>query len=217
MKILLISDTHRNHPDLSVYKDLADIVVHAGDLTGRGGRYETEDELFMLGLNKKYFRKIIFIPGNHDFFFEHSWDEAVKMAEENGICVLNDSGVEVDGVNFWGSASTPEFCSWAFNRKRGEEIREYWDLIPDDTDVLITHGPPYGILDRVNNDIQDDKHQGCQDLLKTVVERVKPQIHVFGHIHEGYGYKEANGIHFYNVSYVDENYVPGQSPIVVEV
>lgn len=217
LRILFTSDTHKMHPDLSKFKDLADVLVHSGDLTGRGGRHETEDELFWLGEQLNFFDEVIFVPGNHDFFFERFKTEGRLLAEAEGIIFLNDSGIEIDGVKFWGSAITPEFCSWAFNRKRGEQIDKHWKIIPKDTDVLITHGPPYGVLDKVNNDMSADRHQGCNELLFHVTKRVKPEVHAFGHIHEGYGQERIRGTHFVNSSFVNEYYIPGNQPIIVEV
>jgi len=90
--------------------------------------------------------------------------------------------VIIEGVKFYGSPWQPRFFDWAFNLDRGEEIKKKWDLIPMDTDVLITHGPPYGILDLTH----EGEKVGCEELMKAVL-RVQPKIHIFGHIHEAYG------------------------------
>ncbi len=97
----------------------------------------------------------------------------------------------IDGVRFYGSPWQPWFYDWAFNLERGPEIRAKWDLIPEGIDVLITHGPPYGIGDLIAR----SDNAGCQDLLE-VVEKIKPKVHVFGHIHEDYGIT-SNGVTTY--------------------
>jgi Icc-related predicted phosphoesterase len=101
---------------------------------------------------------------------------------------------------------------WAFNLQRGPALREKWALIPEGTDVLITHGPPFGILDWTAR----GERVGCEDLLEAV-RRVKPRLHVFGHIHEGYGEHEQDGTRFVNASICTEAYQPTNAPIVVDV
>lgn len=95
-------------------------------------------------------------------------------------------------------------------RNRGQEIKQHWDLIPASIDVLVTHGPPFGIFDETIDEIR----VGCEDLRIAVQERVKPRIHCFGHIHEcGDSISEIDAITFVNCSYVDERYRPVNSPI----
>jgi hypothetical protein len=125
---------------------------------------------------------------------------------------LQDSGVDIDGIKFWGSPWQPEFYNWAFNLPRGPELARVWAQIPNDTDVLITHGPPYGVLD----EIYHGKRVGCQDL-SDALERVKPKVHVFGHIHEGYGVLEQNGTTYVNASLCNQYYQLVHSPIVIDV
>jgi len=116
---------------------------------------------------------------------------------KNATCYLENSGVEIDGVKFWGSPWQPEFFNWAFNLPRGRRLAEIWALIPDDTEVLITHTPPYGILDRVDS----GEHVGCEDL-RRALQRVKPKVHVFGHIHEDRGVVEQKRHHIYQCLYL---------------
>lgn len=121
------------------------------------------------------------------------------------------------GLKFWGSPIQPWFHDWAFNRWRGSltegSIKKHWDMIPDDTDVLITHGPPKGFGDRP---FGREKPVGCDDLLAAVL-RIKPKLHVFGHIHGGYGFDVFNGTIFLNASSVDEAYKPVNSPVVFDI
>jgi Icc-related predicted phosphoesterase len=112
-----------------------------------------------------------------------------------------DSGVTIEGIKFWGSPVTPFFHNWAFNRYENE-IGPHWDLIPEGIDVLITHGPPHGILDKT---IREGWSVGCKSL-KAKVDQIKPQVHVFGHIHEEMGQVEIGGTTFINASVVDERY-----------
>lgn len=125
---------------------------------------------------------------------------------------LCDSGVTIDGVNFWGSPITPTFFNWAFNRDRGRNILKHWEKIPLDTDVLITHGPPYGILDYTMSKM----NVGCEELLKKV-KLIKPQYHLFGHIHEAYGVYNDESTTYMNGSILDEDYIIANEPILFEI
>lgn len=128
----------------------------------------------------------------------------------------------IDGVKFWGSPWQPEFCNWAFNLSRGIKLKEKWDLIPADTNVLITHGPPMGILDNVtkfngHTGELEIQHVGCVDLYNRVMELKSLQLHVFGHLHDGYGKQKINKTIFVNASICTEEYKPTNAPIVVEL
>ncbi|XP_050300876.1 UPF0046 protein T07D4.2 [Anthonomus grandis grandis] len=126
---------------------------------------------------------------------------------------LEDSGIEICGVKIWGSPWQPEFGHWAFNLKRGKECLSKWNLIPDDTDVLLTHSPPLGHGDLVCSGVR----AGCVELLTTVQKRVKPKYHIFGHIHEGYGVSSDGKIIFINASTCDINYIPSNLPMVFDI
>ena len=155
-------------------------------------------------------RHKVMIAGNHDFFFE-KYPRQVKKVITN-IEYINDSGTTIEGFKIWGSPVQPWFYDWAFNRKRGQDIRKHWDLIPTETDILITHGPPFGILDQT---IRGEK-VGCEDLTDIVQNRVKPSLHVFGHIHEAYGQEQIGETLYVNASMVDLAYRPVREAIVVE-
>jgi Icc-related predicted phosphoesterase len=156
------------------------------------------------------FKHKIFIAGNHDFGFEFHTDIAEEF-KEKGIIYLFDSEVVIDGVKFYGSPWQPEFHNWAFNLPRGEKLAEKWSKIPTNTDILITHGPVYGILDYA----PIGGHVGCEELYKKVFE-VKPKIHVCGHIHDSYGQKSIDGVEFLNASVLDDTYQHAHKPIVVD-
>lgn len=117
---------------------------------------------------------------------------------------LCDSGTEVDGVRIWGSPWQPEFCGWAFNLPRGEPCRQKWREIPEGTDVLLTHGPPLGHGDRCSS----GQRAGCLDLLDEVQSRIRPQVHCFGHIHEGFGATTDGQTLFLNASTCTLRYKP---------
>ena len=208
MKIVFISDTHGFHESLELPK--GDMIIHAGDVTKRGKRNQVID--FLDWYSKLDFKHKIFIAGNHDFHFEKENQEEINNMIPKNVTYLNDSGIEIDGLKIWGSPVQPWFYDWAFNRQRGAEIQKHWDLIPNDLDILITHGPPRGILDlTVRN-----KSAGCENLLCKIKE-VKPKIHIYGHIHEGYGKIEMFGIEFINASVLDVNYRLTNSPIEIEI
>ena len=209
MKITFFSDTHNQHSRISFTS--GDLLVFCGDLTTRGALSEVKEfSEFLKNLNFKY--KIV-IAGNHDFCFEdHRRNEAEKILTDNGIIYLNDSGVEIDGINFWGSPIQPWFHDWAFNRSRGDEIKKHWDLIPINTNILITHGPPHGILDLCS----DGGRVGCDELLNCI-KKIKPKINAFGHIHESYGIIELEGTKFINASSLSKNYKQTNPPINIEI
>lgn len=197
MRIVLISDTHNQHRALQLPE--GDLLIHAGDISGRGLQSEVQD--FMDWMGRLPYQHKVLIAGNHDFLAERNPEQFASMLPE-GVTYLNDSGTEIEGFKVWGSPIQPWFYDWAFNRQRGADIARHWDLIPADTDILITHGPPHGILDRV----QDGQHVGCEELLKKV-EAIQPLLHVFGHIHEAHGEEQHGTTRFVNASVLNLRYL----------
>jgi len=208
LRIVCISDTHGQHPKLGVPD--GDVLIHAGDFMAFG---DTPREIvdFNQWLGKQPHRHKIVIAGNHDLMFERHPGAARELLD-NAI-YLENSGTEVEGLKIWGSPVQPEFNNWAFNVARGAAIRRYWEMIPDSTDVLVTHGPPFGMLDKPH---PSTPHLGCEELAKAV-ERIKPRLHIFGHIHGGHGQLTANGMCFVNASVVNEAYRLVHEPQVVEI
>jgi Icc-related predicted phosphoesterase len=198
MKIVCISDTHNLHKNLKVPD--GDILIHAGDMTCIGGIDEIEE--FNEWLGTLPHRHKIVIAGNHDVYFEEECTKA-KLLITNAI-YLNDGSVEIEGLKIWGSPISPNYQDWAFNRERGAAIRKHWEMIPEDTDILITHCPPFGILDF--ND--KGKHEGCQDLLEIVQQKIKPRLHVFGHLHDAHGQVQIGETLFVNASMVNKIHYP---------
>mgnify|MGYP006291605781 CR=1 FL=1 len=205
MKLIVISDTHGQHRSLEIPD--GDVLIHAGDLTRHGTLGDVREFNNFLG-TLPHPHKIV-IAGNHDFCFEKDR----KACEEilTNCIYLQDQEVVIDGVKFYGSPWQPWFYDWAFNLQRGPEIRAKWELIPEDTDVLITHGPPHGIEDMT----AQGEHAGCQDLLE-VIEEIKPKMHIFGHIHEGYGVTVNRETTFINASSADQLYRLLNPPIVFD-
>jgi Icc-related predicted phosphoesterase len=216
-RITFISDTHTKHDKVNGFLTGGDILVHAGDLTGRG--YITEIENFMKWYdNINNYDTKVFIAGNHDFGFEND-NEKVKglLTGYKTIEYLQDDllmvGEDYDTmIKIWGTPWQPEFHNWAFNLPRGEKLKEKWDMIPMNTDILITHGPPFGKLDYVP---YDGVNVGCEELMKRV-EEIKPKIHVFGHIHEGYGYVFDGNTHFINAAVLNGRYEYRNKPVTVD-
>ena len=212
-KITFISDTHNKHKHLTSkgmgnILGSGDYLIHAGDCTSMGSKSEITQ--FLEWFSNTDFKHKIFIAGNHDFGFEKQTDIAQEY-KEMGVIYLFDSSVIIDGIKFYGSPWQPEFHNWAFNLSRGEELAEKWEQIPSDVDVLITHGPAYGILDYA----PIGGHVGCEELYRKIVE-VKPKIHVCGHIHDGYGQKTMGGIEFLNASVLNDRYEHAHKPIAIE-
>lgn len=195
-----------------------DVLVIAGDFTNRGRPQEIHD--FQAQVRKCIrtigYSAVVAIAGNHDLMFERSYSDAIKLLDPNpgeGFYYLQDSGCEINGVKFFGQPWQPFFCNWAFNVKTEAELQEKWNLCPDDTDVWITHGPPAGILDMC----PDGRCVGSTSLLDAAMNRVKPRLHVFGHIHHSYGEINSMKTKFVNAATCNEQYLPVNPPIVVNL
>ena len=186
------------------------MIIHSGDFCNGGDYFECVEFFAWFGsLPHKY--KLV-IAGNHDVWMEKASRSEINAIIPPGIHYLQDEGVTIEGLNFWGSPVQPEFFDWAFNRKRGLAIQEHWNLIPKNTDVLITHGPPMSILDKAPGNV----HVGCANLFTTIRD-LKLKLHVFGHIHDGYGIEVKNNIMFVNAAICTEQYKPINAPRTVQI
>ena len=220
IKLVVLSDTHGHHRSVEIPD--GDVLVFAGDFMTSGYKHQEVKDFGKWFSNQPHRYKIL-VSGNHDRMVESFPQYCLEKFSKN-VIYLQDSGCEINGWNFWGSPFQPEFNNWAFNVPRGTLIRKHWDLIPNDTDILITHGPPYGVLDQINTPRSKyftEGHLGCEELSK-VVNNISPIVHIFGHIHGGYGqlitcYGEDNYSAFYNASICNEEYKPVNKPHVIEL
>ena len=209
MRITLISDTHTKHRNITPDLPGGDLLIHAGDIMNSG--YDENDiwEFLQWFESQDQYKSQVFIAGNHDRFFENKPSETknilveypyVSYLQDCPLTYVNEEANE--SCKLYGSPWQPEFYQWAFNLPRnGEDLKEKWFWIPKDTDILVTHGPPFGHCDEAPY----GGHVGCE-LLRERVDEFPPKIHVFGHIHDGYGYKFHNGTHFFNASVLNERY-----------
>jgi Icc-related predicted phosphoesterase len=225
MRIVLISDTHSLHEQMLHRIPKGDVLIHAGDCTNVGREKEVGD--FINWYQNLEFDTKIFIAGNHDISFENkpNWLNTYLYEEnlhQSNVTYLRDDSITIDFPEFskpikiYGSPWQPEFYNWAFNLPRdGEELKKKWEQIPNDTDILITHGPAFGMLDYVM-DKYGQRNVGCE-LLKERIDVLKPLMHVFGHIHYSYGTEKINDTLFVNASICTEQYNPINEPIVVDL
>ncbi|CAI8006337.1 Metallophosphoesterase domain-containing protein 1 [Geodia barretti] len=226
-RFVCISDTHSHLPkDFQV--PAGDVLIHAGDFSNTGLPREI-DEFRQFLEGQPHPHKVV-IAGNHDLPFDvanygtlwrrfghprqfDSQQLRGLVIKARGVEYLEDSGTAINGISLWGSPWQPEFCDWAFNLPRGQPCQEKWDLIPSSVDVLVTHGPPLGHGDLCSNGMR----AGCVQLLLTIQQRVLPQYHVFGHIHEGYGLTCDGHTTFINCSTCNLTYQPVHPPVVFDV
>lgn len=229
MKIVAISDTHKQHRAITTPK--CDLLIHAGDIGwegwGRGGAECYKD--FFNWMSEQPATHKVFIAGNHDWiaFYQHSMVK--QKARENGIHYLCDDMIEIsaggklnDVLKIYGSPYSLEFCGWAFSIPRQEEeMRRRWNKIPDDVDILITHGPPQNILDSIVEVIDGEEFiiddRLGDPILKERIEEVRPKVHIAGHIHSGNGIVDIDGIKYVNASICNEKYEPINPISVIEI
>lgn len=195
MRILHISDTHGRHAELNNLPN-ADIIIHSGDFTMTGTEQEAIDFLNWF-CDLPYSHKI-FIAGNHDDCF---YNATISGLDSNCHYLCNSS-VVIDGIKFYG---VPLFIQDSLSDRQ----QKLYEDIPDDTDVLITHAPPFGILNLDNN-----IHFGSEELL-IKVNNVSPKLHLFGHIHNNFGIRRLHNIIFSNGSILDKTYTKIRSEFSV--
>lgn len=217
MRIIATSDTHERHSGLVVPD--GDVFIHAGDFTMHGDPVRVDS--FNVWLGRLPHKHKIVIAGNHDRSFEIPDADRQLMRQygqerlSNATHYLLHSGCEIEGKTFWGSPYTPFFHSdyWKFHYDPA--MVGTWNTIPENLDVLITHGPARNHLDKT---VEGD-NAGCYDLFRRVKELIEldvaPKYHLFGHIHEAYGRKEIGDCSvLLNVSAVDRQYRLREDPCV---
>jgi predicted phosphodiesterase len=224
LTIVCISDTHGQ---LHKIEDMprGDVIVHAGDATRRGDKKELTTFYKAYGSLEHPVK--LFISGNHELTldpsissFNRECSKIVKshfssvgtiryLEDEEFIIHIQDSDVR---IKVYGSPWQPKHYCMAFNLRRGTALREKWEKIPPDTDILLTHTPPHGILDKNYN----DESCGCEELKQFLDEkRISPRLHVFGHIHEEHGYQQRDNVLYVNAATCNTSYKPVNAPIVV--
>jgi Icc-related predicted phosphoesterase len=233
--ICCLSDTHGFLPDIPK----CDLLLIAGDICPAHDHNITFQGCWLNDNFYKWLKELkksgtikcaVFIAGNHDFFFEKynhqssfasfSNTDHEMLAEPSGIYYLQDSSITIGGLKIWGTPWQPIFYNWAFNLSEAQ-LAEKWKLIPNDTDIVVVHGPPHGHRD-LTWAIEDEeewpgkKHVGSPSLTERI-RQVKPKLVVTGHIHSAYGVSQLDESLIVNTSYVDESYKPAHEPVLVSV
>lgn len=222
MKVVVISDTHNRMSQVNIPP--CDLVLHCGDLTMGGYIYEAKQFLEAFSKVKATYK--VFIAGNHDFCFQEEKHRVEELLYDYpDIHYLENYSTVIEGLKIWGSPWQPWFHSWAFNFPQRPDLYEQrakslWGMIPEGTDIVLTHGPPYGVLDRVSRleAGETDPSVGCKYLLDRILH-VKPSLHCFGHIHEGYGTFNIPGCPttFVNAATLDHTYKGLNPPHVFDI
>jgi Icc-related predicted phosphoesterase len=217
--ITVISDTHGKHSQITSELPGGDLLLCAGDISSMGYKHEIQQFCKWFNNISNYKQKV-FIAGNHDWGFQDNAEETAEVVNfYKDIVYLQDDlhciGEDYTNmIKIWGSPWQPEFHNWAFNLPRNSP--EMWDVmlkIPENTDILITHGPAFGTLDTTEWD--RNMHLGCEMLAERIAS-IKPKIHVCGHIHSGYGYMFDGTTHFFNAAVLGERYTYQNKPVSFE-
>jgi Icc-related predicted phosphoesterase len=206
MNIVCISDTHDQHEKLNDILPEGDMIIHAGDISLRGNLAEIQD--FVNWFSNLPYRYKIFIAGNHDFALEKN---ASLVEIPQNVTYLNNQQVTIEDITIWGSPVTPPFYNWAFMWPL-EKRRQLYKKIPDNCDIIISHGPVFGTLDKVKM----GQNVGCP-LLKARVEEIKPKLFICGHIHEAYGSTTKDSTTYINASIMSVRYEPVNLPIKIAI
>jgi predicted phosphohydrolase len=213
-KLVCISDTHSYHRKVVVPD--GDILICAGDITWRGELTIIAD--FCNWLQELPHSNKVVVFGNHELDTQSGPNRgvALQMVKDAGAIYLEDSGCKINELEIYGSPYQPYFNDWEYNLPRdGKELREKWNQIPETVSVLVTHGPPYGVLDGVD---RVHEPQGCKLLKKRVKELSNLKLHVFGHMHKSGGQMlEIVGVKYVNAAICDDSYSPCRKPVVVEI
>lgn len=201
MRILHISDTHNQHHSLTDFPE-ANVIIHSGDFSFAGTEAEFRD--FLKWFSSLNYRHKIFIGGNHDSFLEENSAIEIRKILPSNCHYLSHSEVIIEGLKFWG---IPMFVSEDIDGSYFEKIKQ----IPANTDVLISHHPPLGILD-----LDGKINFGCPELLHKTLE-IQPKYHLFGHIHNDYGIEKSKSTTFINSSVLNGNYELSNPPVLFEI
>lgn len=206
LRLVLLSDTHQLHREVEVPD--GDILIHAGDFTMFSKSMNAIVD-FNQWLGELPHRFKVFVPGNHEFFLEA--DPSRRSLLDNATALINE-GIEIQGLRIWGSPVTPLYGG-AFGLSSAEDRRRLYAQIPENTDVLISHGPPYGVLD---SEVNSGLHSGCRELFDAVM-RVRPKLHVFGHVHSAHGIFQTDQTTFINAALLGVDGDLDNSPIALRM
>lgn len=213
LKIIAISDTHNRHDKIVIPE--CDILICAGDFTGQGRPSEVKS--FAKWLENQTARYKLVTCGNHELEMFHQLPYGSKLwFTENcpsGTLLINQS-ITIENIKFYFSPTTPFFHNWAWN-EFSEGLERAWSLIPDDTQFLVTHGQPYGINDIVEG--QPGKHLGCAFLRDRIKELKGLRTYVGGHLHTGSRHTHQDGVDYYNVSILDEEYQVANPVTIIDI
>ena len=189
MKVHCISDTHNKHEEIDLPG--GDLLIHSGDIMSSDNPSELLQ--FLMWLESQLYTTKLFIAGNHDHLLEQKPELIEKILKLfPNIIYLQDSEVTIDGIKFYGAPWIPtnrEGKAFSYLRTDHTSADSHWAKIPDDTDVLITHGPAYNKLDKIMRPIRKDQTKlnlGCPELGEKIKD-VNPQLHICGHIHSSQG------------------------------
>lgn len=207
MKFVILSDTHGHHRHLDLPS--GDVIIHGGDFSHFHNKEKALD--FITWYKSLDYQYKVLIAGNHDAIAEKEPELFAKLLGDD-ILYLQETSCTINGIKIWGSPVQPDLIGWAFGRPRGEVMKSYWDLIPNDVDILLTHTPPYGILDKTSR----GKSIGCEELMKKVI-LIEPQYHIFGHVHGSYGQEEIGNTTYINASHMNSKKGPINPPVVIEI
>lgn len=208
LQLVLLSDTHELHREVEI--PTGDILIHAGDFTmfSRSPRAIAD---FDAWLGEQPHSKKVVIPGNHEFFLDA--DPSKRHLLRNATLLINET-IEVEGLRIWGSPVTQlSSGSGAFSMRSAGDRERLYTRIPEDTAVLVTHVPPFGILDTAPG---SEFHSGCRELFDAVM-RVKPKLHVFGHVHGANGIFQTNDTTFVNAALLGPHGGINKAPIVLRM
>ena len=237
MRITHISDTHNKHNQLTADLPGGDLIIHSGDISSLGRKSEVER--FVRWFENLPYTYKVFVAGNHDLSFEsevlyrkkaqyfdgtNDWDlpavdgkpewlvNLLSIGLSGGTFYLENQSIDIEGVKIWGSPYSARFGrEWAFNVDRGAASRELWGTIPPDANIIVTHGPLFGVGDRTNGNM----NVGCEDLRETIMN-LEPDFHLCGHIHEGYGYTQFGKTHCINGSNLSLGYNYINKPVTFD-
>ena|ERR1700733_3787942 len=219
MRIVCISDTHGLHRYINLPD--GDVLVHAGDIT-RNGELDTMEDFAKWMKDQPHRHKLV-IFGNHDRFerLDNNRKVAIGFLLDAGITYLQDSSIEIDGVKFYGTPWSPRWGDYQFYADRGNDIAAKWRIIPDDTNVLIVHGPPYEILDGVPYGIWYGEHitinVGCKDLLRRIKELKQLKVFLCGHIHSSSGVKVIDNVVYANCAILNPEHEIAYPARVIDI